>query len=293
MVAPDSYSHILVEPLTGHIGAEISGVTLAEPLADPVVDEINRALLTHLVVFFRDQEITPAQHKAFAENFGDFHIHPLAGGGMGGSAGGVLGDHPEIIVLESDETTKINADRWHSDVTYDTHPPMGSILHAKILPESGGDTIWVNLYAAYEALSAHMQRLLDPLVAIHDGITESVVARYMSQSDGPQALATLREQIPPVEHPVVRTHSVTGKKSIFVNEVFTREIKGMNPPESRALLGFLYEHFHSPEFQVRFRWAENSIAFWDNRCTLHYAVYDHWPQRRRMQRVTIAGERPR
>ena len=285
------YQRISVEPISSAIGALIGGVDLREDLDDQTISEIERALLEHLVVFFRDQAITPAQHKAFGRRFGDFHIHPLAV--RIGTEAEVLDDHPEIIVLESDEHTTVAADRWHCDVSYDINPPMGSILHARIVPPVGGDTTWTSMYAAYEALSSGMQRITDELSAVHEGLTPRFVERQMIRPEGPALLRELRDVIPQTVHPVVRTHPVSGKRGLFVNEVFTKEIDGMKPAESNALLDFLYEHFHSPEFQVRFRWEVDSIAFWDNRCTLHYAVNDFWPHRRRMQRVTLAGDRPR
>ena len=285
-----SSTAIAIQPLTPTIGALISGIDLREPVDDDSFEKIHGALMEHLVIFFRDQDLTPDQHKAFGRRFGKFHIHPLVG--KVASEAGVVDGHPEIIVLENDRTTKIAADRWHCDVSYDLKPPMGSILHAKVVPPVGGDTLFANMQAVYEALSSRMQAMIDGMTAIHDGLTRRFVARQMALPDGPERLRELRETIPPVEHPMVRTHPVSGRKSLFVNEVFTTRIKDMSDSESKAILAALYEHAHSPEIQVRFRWEVNSIAFWDNRCTLHYAASDYWPERRLMQRVTIAGTRP-
>jgi taurine dioxygenase len=194
--------------------------------------------------------------------------------------------HPEIVVLESDAKRPYVADRWHSDVSFEKCPPLGSILRAVAVPETGGDTMWANMYAAHDALSDTMQRLLSGLTAFHDGGGFARIAKDDSQRRDLESRQT-------AEHPVVRTHPATGRRALFVNSVFTKRIVGMKPAESRALLGFLCEHLASPDFSCRFRWRKDSIAMWDNRCTQHRVVADAVPSYRRMERVTLIGDEPR
>src|SRR5262245_22128117 len=194
--------------------------------------------------------------------------------------------HPEIVVLESDASRPIVADRWHSDVTFEKCPPLGSILRAVAVPAAGGDTLWASMYAAWEALSDAMQRLLSGLTALHDGGGFHAIAKDEAQR---KDLESRQRAV----HPVVRTHPVTGRKALFVNSVFTKAIVGMKPAESRALLGFLYEHLAALDFSVRFRWRKDSIAMWDNRCTQHRVLADALPEYRRMERVTLIGDAPR
>lgn len=269
-------------PLTIHIGAEVAGVDLRDP-SDAEIKEIDDLLLEHLVLFFRDQDLTPGQHVALGRRFGDLHIHSVVPAHTG---------HPEIIVLENDEEHPPNVDAWHTDVTMDTEPPMGSILRAVDVPAVGGDTLWASMYAAYEALPAATQRMCDELVAVHH-YPDSFRKGILRQEGGYAKMEQYDKDHRPVEHPVVRTHPITGRKALFVNSTFTKYIKGAGRKESDALLRMLWDHIATrPEFQVRFHWEPNSIAFWDNRCTQHYAVADYHPRHRLMQRVTIAGDRP-
>jgi len=272
-----SYRFISVEPMAGALGAEISGVDLAKPLEQAAIDEIRRAWLAHQVLFFRDQPLSVDEHKAFARRFGDLHIHPVLQ---------QMADqgHPEIVVLESDAKRPVVADRWHSDVTFEREPPLGSILRAVEVPAAGGDTMWASMSAAYDALSAPMQRALEGLRAMHSG------TGFRKQATEGQAEALSRNEM--TVHPVIRTHPETGRKSIFVNSAFTRRIEAMKPRESQALLAFLYEHIESPEFTCRFRWRKHSIAMWDNRCTQHRVVADNLSAYRRMERATLIGDRP-
>jgi taurine dioxygenase len=275
-----SYDTIEVAPLSPVIGAEISGVNLAEPLGNQTFAEIHDALMTHQVVFFRDQELTLDQHKAFGRLFGELHIHPAMPGPEG---------HPEILVIHTDENSKYAAGNgWHTDVSADEEPPMGSILHLHEVPEVGGDTMFASMYAAYDALSDTMKEFLGGLTARHE--SEHVHSRgYVSRKgrlrDGENAY-------PAASHPIVRTHPVTGRKCIFVNSGFTTRIEGLATGESRALLDFLYEHIATPEFQCRFNWRNNSVAFWDNRCVQHRSVWDYAPRVRSGHRVTVKGDRP-
>jgi taurine dioxygenase len=267
-----------VERIAGALGAEVHGIDLARPLDPATTQALHDAWMQHQVLFFRGQAITIDQHKAFARNFGELHIHPVLQ--MMADQG-----HPEIVVLESDARRPIVADRWHSDVTFEKCPPLGSILRAVAVPAAGGDTLWASMYAAYEALSDAMQRLLSGLAAFHDGGGFARIAKDDAQR---KDLASRQTAV----HPVVRTHPVTGRKGLFVNSVFTKHIVGMKPAESEALLRFLYRHIETPDFSCRFRWRKDSIAMWDNRCTQHRVLADALHEYRRMERVTLVGDVP-
>jgi taurine dioxygenase len=271
------YETIGVEKLTPIIGAEISGVDLAGALSNRTMDEIHRALAENLVIFFRDQRITPQQHLAFGRQFGELHIHPAAPH---------EGDDPALMRIYADkDSPRANGEGWHSDVSCDVEPPMGSILHIRQCPPRGGDTLFASMYAAYESLSERMKTYLDGLTALHDGEStyRGLYANY-GVADKPA--------YPHAEHPVVRTHPVTGKKALYVNRGFTRHIIGIPGDESLAILNYLYQHAENPLFQCRFRWTENAVAFWDNRSTQHRAMWDYWPHTRAGTRVTVKGERP-
>ena len=274
--APQPTPTLEIERLAGALGAEVRGVDLSRPLDAATQQALHDAWMEHLVLFFRDQAITVDEHKAFARNFGELHVHPVLQ---------QMADqgHPEIVVLESDASRPIVADRWHSDVTFEKRPPLGSILRAVAVPATGGDTMWASMYAAWEGLSETMQRLLSDLTAFHDGGGFSQIAKDEAQR---RDLASRQTAV----HPVVRTHPVTGRKGLFVNSVFTKRIVGMKPAESRALLALLYEHIATPDFSCRFRWRKNSIAMWDNRCTQHRVLADALPEYRRMERVTLIGD---
>ena len=277
LASQPSAAQLSIRKLTPCIGAEIGGVDLSQALPDVVIDDIRQALLDHRVVFFRDQSITSEQHIAFARRFGDLEVHPFTSNKP---------DQPEIILLENDEQNKSRINVWHSDVTWRREPSLGSILKAVEVPESGGDTVWANMVAAYAGLPDEVKQRIDPLFAIHD--FTSSFGRGMA----PDRLAELQKQYPEARHPLVRTHPETGEKALYVNAAFTREIEDMDPDESRVLLDFLYRRAHVPEYQVRFQWRPGSIAFWDNRTTQHYPVSDYWPARRAMERVTVVGDRP-
>lgn len=268
-----------VEPLTPNMGAEVRGVDLARPLDDVTVEGLEQALQNHLVLFFRDQNMDLEQHKAFGRHFGDLHVHPTAPAPDG---------HPEVLIVRADESSKaIAGNRWHSDVSCDEEPPMGSILHMHELPQTGGDTLFANMYAAYETLSEPMQRFLEGLSAWHE--SEHL---YRDTLDYGARRRQGAHNFPAARHPVVRTHPRTKRKCLFVNAGFTTRIEGLSEAESRALLDMLFDHARTPEFQCRFRWAPKSVAFWDNRCAQHYALWDYFPARRLGYRVTIKGDRP-
>lgn len=271
------YETIGVRPLTPTVGAEIGGVDLSGPLSNHQFSEVHDALMEHGVIFFRDQDITLDQQKDFGRRFGELHIHPYAPGPEG---------HPEILRIHTDaNSTQIAGEAWHSDVSCDPEPPMGSILRLHTVPDSGGDTLFASMAAAYDALSEPMKAFLGGLVAVHDGTRNY---RSRSRRDGREDARTY----PRSEHPVIRTHPVTGRKVVFVNPVFTVGLKDMPRDESRAVLEFLYAHNAKPEFQARFRWRKDSIAFWDNRSVQHIAMWDYHPQVRSGYRVTVAGDRP-
>lgn len=264
-------------PLTGACGAVLHDVDLSRGVDEALFQGIHDALMEHGVVFFRDQHITREQHKAFGRLFGELHYHPAAPGPEG---------HPEILVIHADEKSKYAAGQgWHSDVSCDEEPPMGSILYLTTVPETGGDTLFSNMCAAYEALSERMKRMLEGLTAIHSG-------RHVYQGRYNVPKEKMQREYPESEHPVIRTHPVTRRRALFVNSGFTTHIVGMKPRESRAILDYLYQHIALPDFQCRFKWEPNSIAFWDNRCVQHHAVFDYYPQVRHGERVTVKGDKP-
>ncbi|HET7201540.1 MAG TPA: TauD/TfdA family dioxygenase [Burkholderiales bacterium] len=268
---------IEVRKSTPNIGAEILGIDLSRPLDDEQFRLVHDALMQRLVVFFRDQRLTVEQHKAFGRRFGRLHAHPAAPRELPG--------HPEIFVVKADEQSEhVAGEDWHSDVSCDVEPPMGSILYLTEVPEDGGgDTLFANMYLAYEALSEPVKRLIGGLKAVHDG-EHYYRGRYGVDDRG--------KVFPRAEHPVVRTHPVTGRKALYVNRMFTTRIVGLRKGESDAILEMLYRHIETPEFSVRFRWRPNSVAFWDNRCAQHHAVWDYYPARRYGHRVTVCGDRP-
>jgi len=270
------YETIQVDKLTPILGAEISGVDLRKP-TNRQMDEIHRALAENLAIFFRGQDLSPEQHLAFGRNFGELHTHPAAPNHP---------DHRELMVIHADKNSpRANGEGWHSDVSCDPEPPMGSILYIKTCPPKGGDTLFASMYAAYEALSDRMKAYLDGMVALHDGEENyRGTYKYAGMDDKPS--------YPRAEHPVIRTHPVTGKKALYVNRGFTRRLLGVPRDESYAMLNYLYTHAENPLFQCRFRWQPNSVAFWDNRCVQHRAMWDYWPHTRSGFRVTVAGDKP-
>jgi taurine dioxygenase len=268
-----TYETIQVKPMTRRIGAEIFGVDLGLPLGNQQFQEIHDALIQHQVIFFRDQDLSHDSQKAFGRRFGKLAIHS-------GVAG--LEDHPEVVAIHADANSKFVAgESWHSDLTADAEPPLGSILYMKIVPDHGGDTTFASMYAAYDALSDKMKGYLDGMKAVHDA--NPVYKAIFPEID---------RQYPCSTHPVVRTHPVSGRKLLFVNPSYTTHIVGIPKKESAAILGYLYQHCGNPDFHVRFRWEPNSLAFWDNRCTWHQAIWDYFPDTRSGFRVTVAGDKP-
>jgi len=268
-------------PLTPTIGAEVEGIDLSRPLDARTVSALRRALLDWKVLFFRDQDITTEQHLAFARNFGDLEVHPFAPQKPG---------YPEVLAITHDANSRGKENTWHSDVTWRLEPSLGSILRVLEIPPVGGDTLFADMYAAYDGLKDEVKAKVEGKVAVHDFVNFRKGMRKRGVSE--EEIAAFDRQYPKVEHPVIRTHPETGRKAIYVNAGFTQHIVGMEKAESDALLAHLYAQAAIPEYQCRFRWTPNAIAFWDNRASQHYAASDYFPAVRRMERVTVVGDRP-
>lgn len=274
---------LTITPLSSALGAHISGVDLSRDLTAEQRDAIEQALLKHQVLFFRDQPVTPQQQARFAAHFGDLHIHPIYPN---------VPEQPEVLILDTAVTDVRDNAIWHTDVTFLPTPALGAVLSAKQLPAYGGDTLWASGIAAFEALSAPMQALLDGLTATHDFTRSFPLERFGNTAEDLARWEETRRKNPPLSHPVIRTHPVSGRKALFVNEGFTTRINELEPAESEAILKMLFAHATRPEFTIRWRWQENDVAMWDNRVTQHYAVDDYRPQRRVMHRATILGDVP-
>ena len=269
-----------VDPLTPHFGAEIHDLDLSQVLSDSVMKALEQALLDWKVLFFRDQNIDTEDHKRVARWFGELEVHPTAVPGA---------EHAELIRIAEDDKLRAHNNLWHSDVTFRQSPPLGSILCCREIPPVGGDTMFADMEAAYEGLDEKTKTKIDDANALHvwpDAWVDIAMKSQNLDSD------EFWRRYPNPEHPVVRTHPQTGRRSLFVNTAFTRQIVGMEKAESDALLAFLYSQARVPEYQCRFRWRKNSVAFWDNRCTQHYAIADFYPQKRVVERITIGGDKP-
>ena len=278
------YDTISVKPSTGALGASVTGVDLSATLMPAQMGEIRRALLEHLVLCFPDQTITPSQQRAFGMRFGPLDVHPYTK---------PMAEFPEILEIVKDKSDAANfGEGWHTDMTYMETPPLATMLVAREVPPRGGDTLFANMYAAYEALSARMKAMLEGLVCVHGaGSTYGSNDRMSRDAHSTEVLIGKEER--QVEHPLVRTHPETGRKCLFVNPGHTYHIKGLNEDESDAILDFLYEHSVRPEFTYRHSWVNNSVVMWDNRCTQHNALNDYHGHRRVMHRVVIRGDVPR
>lgn len=274
---------LTVTPISSALGAQIDGVDLTQPLSVEQRDAIEQALLQHQVIFFKNQVITPQQQARFAANFGDLHIHPIYPN---------VPEQPQVLVLDTAVTDVRDNAVWHTDVTFLPTPALGAVLSAKQLPAFGGDTLWASGIAAFEGLSKPLQVLLDGLTATHDFTKSFPLERFGSTPEDLARWEQTRKNNPPLSHPVVRTHPVSGRKSLFVNEGFTTKINELSEAESDAILKLLFAHATRPEYTIRWRWQENDVAFWDNRVTQHYAVDDYRPNRRVMHRATILGDAP-
>ncbi len=269
-----------IDAITPNIGAEISDISLNKGLNNDIGDQIYNALIKYQVIFFRDQELTPDTHMQLAETFGDpeppHPIYPHVDG------------HDKIVLLKNDEDAPPDTNDWHKDMTFRTNPPFASILYAVSVPNAGGDTLWSSMSAAYSKLHDIMKEQLDGLEAIND--MGSFRNNYYS-TGGIDSVNNALKSVGSAVHKVIETHPISGLKYINVNQSFTRNIIGESQGESDHILQFLYHHIYKPEFQVRFRWRNHSVAIWDNRITQHYAVADYLPNNRHMHRVTVINDK--
>jgi len=271
-----------VKKAAGALGAYVEGIQLADVIGSAAAfSDVHGALLEHGVLFFRDQTLSPPQFEQFAGGFGPIEVHP---------AYPVVAGAPLVQILESTPEVPSKIEAWHTDMTFRSTPPAITLLHGQIIPPFGGDTLWASISAAYDALSEPLKGLLDSLEAVHDfrhGFQES-----LAEPGGPERLAGAIAANPPILHPVIAVHPETGRKTIYVNPLFTTRIEGLSRGESRMLLEFLYRHVVTDEFTVRLNWSPGTVAIWDNRSTQHKPVNDFFPQHRKMHRITITGTHP-
>jgi taurine dioxygenase len=277
------YTRFVVEPYTPNIGAVIHELDLSRPLDATTQAELRRALAEHEVIFLREQRLTPAQQVEFTRIFGNVAevkaFFPR------------LESHPEIEIVESTAERPKAASNWHADITWRDNPPIGTSLYAQVIPPSGGDTIWASLTQAFESLPPEFQAYLETLTAVHSWEISGWTEYLLQQDASGEQLREARAKYPPVEHPVVRVHPLTGKKILYVNPTFTSHIKGLPRAQSDALLTQLFDLAKQPEFQARLRWQPGTLAVWDNRSTQHYAVGDFFPAQRLLHRITFTAER--
>ena len=270
-----------IKQLTPAIGARITGVNLADPLSEAQLKAIYGALIDHKVIFLPGQSLSAGSQLKFAESFGEIDkphmVYPHVDG------------FQEVTLLENDGDRPPDTNTWHTDLSFHPEPPFASILHARVLPEIGGDTLWTSMYAAWEALSAPMKMELENLEAIHDPGTFR--NQFLGKDKNVEYLNNALKNAGSALHPVIQVHPVTGRKFLYVNQSFTNQIYGYTHANSDRLLQYLYSHINQPAFQVRHRWTEGDVAMWDNRVTQHYAVADYAPQYRRMHRVTVVKDR--
>jgi taurine dioxygenase len=271
-----------VEPIGPTLGAEIRGLDLRQRLSPETFRAFEAALIEHKIIYLRDQPITTAQHVALGRLFGELEVHPFR----------PEGEFPEIMVLDNHKDNPVlSTDVWHSDTTFRECPTRYSILRCLEIPRTGGDTLWADMCAAYDGLSAALKKMIDGLEAVHDFKNFRVL--FTNSERDWERLRKMEALYPNPTHPVVRTHPVTGRKALFVNRQFTLRITGLKERESQVLLELLYEQARVPEYQFRLRWKPHTIALWDNRSTQHYAANDYYPNRRHMERVAVMGDRPR
>lgn len=268
-----------IRRIAGALGAEISGVDLSKELDGPTFDAIHRAYVEHEVIFFRDQRLTPEQHKAFGRRFGTLNIHPYVKG---------MDGHPEIMEIIKEPGDRVNfGGGWHSDMSFLETPSIGSILYALQLPDYGGDTLFASMTKAYEALSDGMKATLEGLRAVHSANREYSAQGHSTQKRGSMQVSEAEGLAGEFTHPVVKVHPVTGRKSLYVNPAFTLRFEGWKERESKPLLDYLFNHARYEGFTCRFQWTEGALAFWDNRSVWHFALNDYPGQRRHMRRVTV------
>ena len=276
----DLSKEINVKPYAPNIGGVITGVDLSKDISDYEQNFIKEAFHKYQVLFFQEQlEISPENHIKLGKCFGDLHIHPAAP---------KMKSFPEIFEIHTHKDSKISngAEDFHSDVSCDTEPPLGTMLQLHILPQYGGDTMFSNMYMAYDSLSKPMQNFLNGLRASHES-EHFYRNRYEKQDQ-----LDPKKKYPSAIHPIVRTHPETKKKALYINKFFTTRIEGLSKQESKLILEYLFNHCEKTDFQIRYRWNKNDMAFWDNRCTLHKAIWDYHPMERKGRRVTIKGTIP-
>ena len=270
-----------VERLSASLGAEVHGVDLKAPMEDDTFKAFETALIEHKVLVLRDQHLTTEEHVRFSRRFGDLEVHPMR----------PQGKFPEVLVLDNDKDNPVlSTDVWHSDTTFRKNPTKYTILRCDIIPEIGGDTLWADMEAAYNGLSHTFRNMIAGLRAVHDFQNFRVL--FKNTEEDRIKLHRMEDMFPNPSHPVVRTHPVTGRKSIYVNPQFTLRIEGLEDAESRAILDVLFAQARVPEYQFRLRWAPGTIVFWDNRSTQHYAANDYYPAHRRMERTAVVGDVP-
>lgn len=270
-----------VERLSASLGAELHGVDLKAPMEDDTFKAFETALIEHKVLVLRDQHLTTEEHVRFSRRFGDLEVHPMR----------PQGKFPEVLVLDNDKDNPVlSTDVWHSDTTFRKNPTKYTILRCDIIPEIGGDTLWADMEAAYNGLSHTFRNMIAGLRAVHDFQNFRVL--FKNTEEDRIKLHRMEDMFPNPSHPVVRTHPVTGRKSIYVNPQFTLRIEGLEDAESRAILDVLFAQARVPEYQLRLRWAPGTIVFWDNRSTQHYAANDYYPAHRRMERTAVVGDVP-
>ena len=272
-----------LEQITPTIGAEISNIDLSQDLSEEKLDQIYQDLIDYKVIFFRNQEISPKNHIALAKSFGEIEPpHPVYPH---------VRDFPEIVLLENDANNPPDTDEWHTDVTFKSDPAFASILYSKIIPPSGGDTLWCSLSAIYEALPDDTKKYLETLRAVHD---MGSFRNNFIDDDNEKSAQNVNEgfqKFGNAIHPMVKVHPISKNKLLYINPGFTNQIVGMNMTDSNNLLTYLFNFMNKPEFQIRFKWSANTIAIWDNRCTMHYAIGDYLPHRRVMNRITVLNDK--
>ncbi len=277
------YKTISVARRSPHLGAFVQSVDLSQPLPQETVAEIRSALLEFGVLFFKDQSISEPEHLRLAAYFGELDKpHPVFD---------CKDEDPRVTVIESKGRAGDSEHQWHTDVTYQKAPSLGSILIARKIPDSGGDTLFASMYAAYEALSQPIKLMLESLTAQHS-IERGWGATLRMQPNGEERIQKLKEAFPLMTHPVIRTHPETGRTALYVNQYYTTRINELSELESDGLLKMLHRHSQLPDFQIRHTWQVGDVAFWDNRCTQHYATHDYGAAHRIMNRVTIVGDQP-
>ena len=272
-----------LEQLTPTIGAEISNIDLSQDLSEEKLNQIYQDLIDYKVIFFRNQEISPKNHIALAKSFGEIEPpHPVYPH---------VKDFPEIVLLENDANNPPDTDEWHTDVTFKSDPAFASILYSKIIPPSGGDTLWCSLSAIYEALPDDTKKYLETLRAVHD---MGSFRNNFIDDDNEKSAQNVNEgfqKFGNAIHPMVKVHPISKNKLLYINPGFTSQIVGMNMTDSNNLLTYLFNFMNKPEFQIRFKWSANTIAIWDNRCTMHYAIGDYMPHHRQMNRITVLNDK--